>query len=296
MFHEQAFFNYLTTEKRCSPHTFQAYQADISHFLAFVQGTYDLKEAHEVTHTMVRDWIILLLEDEGLSASSVNRKISAVKSYFRYLKKKKRVDHNPVQRIVAPKKPGKLPQFVDEKSMDRLFGEIEFPTDFEGTRDRLILDMFYQTGIRVSELIHVQLKDIDRSRGFIRILGKRQKERFVPFVTELETALDIYLARRAELLSLEDESFLFVTASGKKMYPSLVYKRVHTYLNHVTSIQKKSPHVIRHTFATHMLNRGADLHTIKEILGHANLAATQVYTHNSLEKMKNMYNQAHPRA
>lgn len=296
MFHKEAFIEFLQFEKRTSEHTVTAYQNDINQFIQFLDETYEVDSIQDVNHQLVRSWLIHLLDDQSLSTSSVNRKLSALKTYFKFLRKNQIIDNNPLQKIIAPKKSKRLPEFVEQKSMDKLFDEVAFPNDFVGKRDELILEMLYLTGMRLSELIGVKLDNIDSQQGFIKVLGKRNKERFIPVSGAFINKIEKYLAERQNLEQLVDPDYLFLTEKGKKIYSSLVYNIVKTNLNLVTTIKKKSPHVIRHTFATHMLNNGADLNTIKEILGHANLAATQVYTHNSFERIKSIYKQAHPRA
>jgi integrase/recombinase XerC len=293
----EEFRNYLVAEKRSSKHTVTAYLTDIESFYAFLGSTGNPPAgAAEISHRDIREWIVFLLDDAEISVSSVNRKLSSLKAYFKYLRKQGYVEVNPTLKVISPKKQKRLPEFVDRQGMDKLFDEIEFEKSFEGYRDRLILQLLYHTGIRLSELIGIKLSDIDLNEGKLKILGKRNKERYVPITGELIQSLQDYCKWRDDK-SIENVSdSLFLTSKGGEIYPSLVYAIVKTNLNLVTTIKKKSPHVIRHSFATHMLNNGADLHTIKELLGHASLAATQVYTHNTFEKIKKIYNQAHPRA
>ncbi|OFY91515.1 MAG: hypothetical protein A2236_01070, partial [Bacteroidetes bacterium RIFOXYA2_FULL_33_7] len=217
-------------------------------------------------------------------------------TYYKYLLKEKIVERSPLQKIIPPKSLKSLPSFIEEKSMNALLDNVSFTDDFEGVRNKLIIEMFYCTGARRFELINLLVKNINFQNSTIKVLGKRNKERIIPFNTELKNLIELYNLKRNELEVIENSEFLFLTKSGKKIYPELIYRVVKSYLSLVTTSEKKSPHVLRHTFATHMLNRGAELNAIKELLGHSNLAATEVYTHNTFEKLKQIYKQAHPRA
>ncbi len=290
------FINYLKFEKRYSPHTTTAYKKDLNQFDSFLRSEYEVDEVNDISYQMVRSWIVELMEQE-ISARSVNRKLSALKSYFKYLTKEELIDVNPMPRIQSPKTSKKLPVFVDSESMEALFSDELFSDDFEGIRDRLILEMFYMTGVRLSELINLKDSDIDFYQQNIKVLGKRNKERLIPIPKGLIDSIKKYLEIRNKSIEvIEQNDYFYVTIKGKKLYEKLAYRIVNLYLGKVSTLQKKSPHVLRHTFATHMLNNGADLNAIKEILGHSNLAATQIYTHNTIEKLKNIYKQAHPRA
>lgn len=287
------FTAYLTHQKRYSIHTINAYQKDLEQFQDFLTTEYEITQAIEVTSLIIRSWIVYLMEKE-ISPRSINRKLSTLKSFFKFLLKNKLVKSNPLLKVIAPKTSSRLPIFVGENEMNNLFSEISFENNFEGLRDKLILELFYASGIRLSELIELQISFIDTNRNSIKVLGKRNKERIIPFGEKIKTLLTQYLNSRKELAFTGD--LVFLTKKGEKMYPKLVYRIVNYYLSMVTTVSKKSPHVLRHTFATHMLNNGADLNSIKEILGHANLSATQVYTHNTIEKLKNIHKQAHPKA
>jgi integrase/recombinase XerC len=231
------------------------------------------------------------------SARTVNRKITTLKSYFKFLIREGTVTENPMNRVVAPKTSKRLPVFVEQESMNDLFDKIEFGEGYPGVRDRMIMELFYATGMRLSELVNLKDEDLDLYKNVLKVTGKRNKQRIIPFSGNLSGLLKGYLELKGKTFPADEQNtHLFVTNKGEKLYPKLVYRMVHHYLNLVTTISKRSPHVIRHTFATHMLNNGADLNAIKEILGHANLAATQVYTHNTIEKLKSIYKQAHPRA
>ena len=293
----QDFIDYLRYEKRVSPHTVTAYEHDMSQFFSFLQEKLEINQLSDVHTEDIRSWIISLLEDESLQAKSVNRKISAVRAYYRYKLKIKELTTNPTLSIHAPKIPKKLPQYVDAKDMEHLFSDVPFEDSFEGLRDRTILELFYATGMRLSELLNIKTQDIHLQDNTIKVLGKRNKERLVPFGNKLSELLTIYLGYlEKKFVEGTKNNYIFVTANGEQLYPKAVYRIVRKYLDMVTTIDKRSPHVIRHTFATHMLNNGADLNAIKTILGHSSLASTQVYTHNSIEQLKSIYNQAHPRA
>ncbi len=290
----QEFQKYLESEKRFSAHTVVAYSTDLESFLDYVLRAFGHSDLRKINHKTIRGWLVELLDVQKLSNNSVNRKLSTLKTYYRFLLLTKRVDINPTLKVVSPKLSKRLPEFVDQQSMNKLLLQDFFTADFDGVRDQLILEMFYQTGIRLSELIGIQLNDVDYQNNLVRVTGKRNKQRIIPLNEELQELIKKYIQFRNEIPSVVDS--LFITKKGKSVYPKLVYNVVNKYLSLISSNNKKSPHILRHTFATHMLNNGADLNSIKELLGHANLSATQVYTHNSFEKLKSIYNQAHPRA
>lgn len=291
---QNEFINYISYEKRYSYHTIRAYQKDLNQFSTYLIKQYQLNDVTKAGHQHIRSWLVYLIE-EGISTRSVLRKLSTLKSFYKYMLRNKRIDLNPTLVIIPPKTPSRNPEFVDEENMSDLFEKVDFSNDFSGVRDKLILEVFYATGIRLSELIELQEADISFHNNTLKVLGKRNKERIIPFTKRMEEQLLIYLQMKKNN-GFEAENRLFVTDRGEKMYPRMVYRIVNKYLGLVTTLSKKSPHILRHTFATHMLNRGADLNAIKEFLGHANLAATQVYTHNTVEKLKKIYQQAHPRA
>jgi integrase/recombinase XerC len=291
------FIDYLQYEKRVSKHTVTAYEHDLSQFFSFLQEKLEINQLSDVHTEDIRTWIISLLEDESLQAKSVNRKISAVRAFYRYKLKIKELTNNPTLTIHAPKIPKKLPQYVDTKDMEHLFSDIPFEETFEGLRDRTILELFYATGMRLSELLNIKSQDIHLQDNTIKVLGKRNKERIIPFGNQMEELLTLYLEKLEKKFGEGTKNnYIFVTDKGTPLYAKAVYRIVRKYLDMVTTIDKRSPHVIRHTFATHLLNKGADLNAIKTILGHSSLASTQVYTHNSIEQLKSIYNQAHPRA
>jgi len=286
------FIDYLTYQKRFSVHSITAYQNDLDTFWTYA-NTEGYTSLSELNHLVIRSWLVSLMES-GMEARSVNRKISTLKSYYKFLIREEKVEINPMAKIISPKTSKKLPVFVDKTHMENLFDFDVFEPGFEGHRNRMIMLLFYHTGMRLSELTGLKKTDLDFSNCQLKVLGKRNKERIIPFTLSFKKELEDYL--QAIPPEYASGQFLFAQKNGKKLYPKQVYNLVHRALSHVTTIHKKSPHVLRHTFATHMLNNGADLNAIKEILGHANLSATQVYTHNSIEKLKNVHKQAHPKA
>lgn len=288
----EKFLRYLGFERNFSKHTILSYQNDLEQFAAFLKRTYEIEKPEEATTTMIRSWMAEMMQ-EKLSARSVIRKASALRTFYHFLLKEGVITLDPMVKIVSPKMPSRLPVFVTQKDMGNLFKDIEFPKTFEGLRDRLIMEMFYATGIRLSELITMKEANVNIYNLTIKVFGKRAKERIIPIPGILKEYISAYRSERNKL-GLKGEYF-FVGEKGEPLYEKKVYLIVHNYLGMVTTLHKKSPHVLRHTFATHLLDNGADINSVKELLGHANLAATQVYTHNSLEKLKNVYKQAHPR-
>jgi len=246
---------------------------------------------------MVRSWLVSLL-DNSLSTKSVNRKITTLKSFYKYLLRENVIQANPMLKVIAPKNARTLPSFVKENDMNRLINDVEFEDNFTGWRNKLMIQFFYSTGIRLSELINLQLTDVDLHANTIKVLGKRNKERIIPVSKSLAAASVEYLHQRKIILHETNTncSYFFITEKGKQTYPKLVYRIINKYLAYVSTNTKKSPHTLRHSFATSMLNHGADLNAVKELLGHASLTATQIYTHNSIDKLKNIYEHAHPRA
>lgn len=288
----ERFLEYLANEKNFSKHTITSYRNDLEQFAAYLKYTYELEKPEEAGSSMVRSWMAGLMQEQ-LAARSVVRKASALRTFYRFLIREGAIDISPMAKVNTPKIPSRLPVFVNKKEMDSLLGNVTFPDDYDGLRDRLILEMFYGTGIRLSELITLKEVDVSVYNSTIKVFGKRSKERIIPITPLLKEYIDAYRAEKNKL-GLKHERF-FLTAKGKELYQKQVYLIVHKYLGMVTTLQKKSPHVLRHTFATHILNNGADINTVKELLGHANLSATQVYTHNTLEKLKRVYKQSHPR-
>lgn len=284
------FLEFIRFEKRFSNHTLVAYSSDLEQFLNYLTITYEIKNSSEVNHTIIRSWIVSLMEQK-ISPRSVNRKITTLKTFYKYLLRQNIVVENPMLKILSPKTSKRLPAFIEKEKMDTLLDDTAFGDDFEGQRNKLIIELFYATGIRLSELINLKQANVDLFLCQIKVLGKRSKERIVPFNSLLKAQIKNYLNIKGDL----SDEFLFVNKNGKQLYEKFVYRLVNTYLSQITTSDKKSPHVLRHTFATHMLNNGADLNAIKELLGHANLSATQIYTHNTVEKLKNIHKQAHPK-
>ena len=284
------FINYLVAEKRFSDHTVKSYVTDLKQFFDFLKNEFEItNHIEEVQFQLIRSWIASMLE-QGLTPRSVNRKISTLRSYFKYLIREGKMNENPMLRVVAPKLSKRLPAFIEEDQIEHLLDKVQFEDGFIGERNKLIIELFYVTGIRLSELINLKKDDIDFYNQSIKILGKRNKERLIPLSSNTIKDLKNFISNNMVT------HFLFTNIDGKKLYPRLVYRIVHRYIGKISSVSKKSPHILRHTFATHMLNNGADINAIKDLLGHANLSATQVYTHNSIEKLKKVYKQAHPRA
>lgn len=290
----QDFLKYIENEKRYSRHTVLSYRTDISQFVAFCKNNVKNFNLLTIDNKIIRKWIIFLLEN-NISSRTVNRKITTLKSFYKFLYQRQLIKTLPTQKIVLPKISKKLPNFIGSSAMDILFDQFDFSENFEGERDKLVLLLFYCTGMRLSELIHLKIQDIDFHYNQLKVLGKRNKERLIPFGKELAEHLAAYIKIRASVINT-DNYYLVITQKGQQAYEKLIYRIVNKYLNQVTTLEKRSPHVLRHTFATQMLNNGADINAIKELLGHANLSATQVYTHTSFDKLKTVYNQAHPRA
>jgi integrase/recombinase XerC len=286
-----SFFQYIRHEKRFSLHTVTSYKNDIDQFHSFLKETYSLDDAVSADHAIIRSWMVFLME-QGIKPRSICRKITALKTFYRFLMRAGAVSRNPMVKIQAPKVSKRLPVFVDDKRMEQLLDAVEFPQDVTGVMTKLIIEMFYNTGIRLSELTGLKCSDIDLRKATMKVLGKRNKERIIPMTPELCQKIGEYMKIRPA----SESDYFFLGPDGNKLYAKWVYRTVKEHLGMVTTSDKKSPHVLRHTFATHMLNNGADINAIKEILGHANLSATQVYTHNTIEKLKNIYKNAHPRA
>ena len=291
--HKDSFLRYLQHEKRYSQHTLRSYTADLDQFFEFCEGEGKPFDPSKTTHKTIRTWVLTMINN-GTTPRSVKRKLSTLKSFYKYLMREGVVVENPMERVISPKMGKKLPVFVEAEKMDTLIDNFDFEDNYEGIRDKTIIELFYATGIRLSELINLKLGDVDVYNNSIKVLGKRNKERIIPFHFELRKTLSEYITYRNSEFGT-DLNYLFLTAAGMKIYDKLVYRIVNKYLGYVTTLEKKSPHVLRHTFATHMLNNGADMNAIKELLGHANLSATQIYTHNTFEKLIKAYKQAHPR-
>jgi integrase/recombinase XerC len=291
------FLDFLRYEKRFSPHTVIAYQTDLMQFADYVRKEYELEEPAHATHPLIRDWVVNLM-GQDLDPRTVNRKVACLRSYYKFLLRIHRIEANPMLRIKAPKMAKKLPEFVPEESLNRLLNSFEFEATFAGARDQLVLEMLYGTGIRLAELLGIAAADVDAGARTVRVTGKGNKQRLVPLNPSLLLVLARYdTARTAEFGPGLADSPLLRTDKGEPLYEKLVYRTVKKYLSQVsTSAAHQHPHALRHAFATHLLGKGADLNAIKELLGHASLAATQVYTHLSVDRLKSVFEQAHPRA
>lgn len=288
--HIPAFISYLEFEKRYSGHTLRSYHDDLQQFNEFMRKEYDGIPDTDIKPALIRSWLVSLKKQE-MTAKTLNRKLSSLRSYYRFLLRKKHIGHNPLLQVTAPKISRRLPVFVEQQDMETLLKNVEFTNDRQGRMHHLILLFFYHTGTRLSELINIKTADVDDKRFSLKVLGKGNKERIIPLTPALATAIKKYLEDYPS-----GSPFLFHKDDGKKLYPAYVYKLVKNELGRVTTIKKKSPHVLRHSFATHLSNNGAELNAIKELLGHASLAATQVYTHNSIEKLKEIHAKAHPKS
>jgi len=283
------FISYLQFEKRYSNHTILAYQQDLDSFKEFAELE-KITEFSDLSSSFIRSWIVYLIEG-GMKNKSVNRKLASLRTFYKWLRKEGVVDHSPMTKVIGPKSEKHLPVFAKESELSLPNMEHLFTEDFSGQRDALMLELFYQTGMRLSELIGLKIYDVQGNQ--VKVLGKRNKERIIPISDGLVKQIELYVVARKDVAQNNDS--LLVLNSGNKLYPTFAYRKINYYLGKVTSLDKKSPHILRHTFATHMLNRGTGLETLKDLLGHANLAATQVYTHNSFAQLNSIYSQAHPR-
>ncbi len=290
----EKFLDYLQHEKGYSEHTTKSYANDLQGVNHFLDSEFELNLL-TANHSTIRSWMANSLET-GLSARSVRRKVSALRSFYKWRKKVFGDTQDPTSRLILPKVSKRLPVFVDEAGLDTLKLNEYFTDDFTGLRDRAIVEIFYQTGIRSAELIGLKCHNVNTAEKTIKVYGKRKKERIVPFSPELGNLLNSYEKLRGEIAGGGNSNFYFLTSKGKKLYPKLVYRVVNGYLSQASTLSKKSPHVLRHTFATHMLNKGADINAVKELLGHGSLAATQVYTHNSVEQLLKVYQGTHPKS
>ena len=293
MNHQESFIDYLKYEKRSSSHTILAYQHDLEEFVLFCTSESREFDIHKVDRTLIRKWIVSLMEDKR-SPRTVRRKVSTLKAFFKYQMKIGTLGSNPVFEVPLPKIRKKLPVFVEERNLDHLLDDGFFSPGFEGMRDKMVIALLYGTGIRLTEMLNLSVKDVDLGQFQLKVTGKRNKQRIVPFPRSLRPEIEEYLMLRNDLAGLGQE-LIILTDKGEPAYEKLVYRIVNKYLSKVTSVERRSPHVLRHTYATHLLNKGADLNAVKELLGHANLGATEIYTHNTFEKLQNIYQQAHPR-
>lgn len=292
----KAFEEYLRNERNYSEKTCVPYRKDLIAFKSYIEEQYGKTSWQDLHTDQVRNWIISEM-DRGINPKTVNRTLSALRSFYKFMMIRKRVSRDPVHNLQGPKNEKNLPSFVKEQDMNRLLDGEYFPDDFEGVRDRLILLTFYNTGIRLSELVGLNVEDVDLAQSLLKVTGKRNKQRIVPFGRELGEAISSYKELRNSLANIpEEEKALFVGERGKRMLPAKVRERVHHYLSYVTTVKRRSPHTLRHSFATSMLSHHADLQSVKELLGHESLSTTEIYTHTTLEELKQMYNQAHPRA
>ena len=291
----RSFIDHLKFGKRYSVHTIRSYKDDLEAFMANVGDEYGGLGLKEVSPAVIRSWLASL-KDQGMSSRSLNRKISSLRSFYKYQLKNGVVELSPMGAIISQKMSKRLPVFVEQKEMAMLFDEVIFPDDWEGKTDRLALAILYYTGMRLSELVGLRESHVDSGNRTVKVLGKGNKERVIPVNEALLAAMREYCDQKRVELEAPDREFLLVGRKGRKLYPKYVYRLVREYLAQVTTIGQKSPHVLRHTFATHLMNAGAGLNPVKELLGHASLAATQVYTHNTIEKLKDIYKKAHPKA
>ncbi len=291
---KQKYYDYLRLEKNYSEHTLIAYRDDLVFFESFLKGTFDDRDLVRVVYPQIRAWIVSL-SDDGISNSSINRKISSLRSFYKFLLKTKVILVSPLLKHKALKSPKKLQIPFSEKELDLVLNSLKFSDDFDGIRDKLVIDLFYTTGIRRAELIGLKVQDVDLYGGTIKVLGKRNKERIVPLLPVVIVQIKKYLTERADIQTIRDEDSFFLLSKGVKLSNSFVYRIINYYFSSVSEKVKKSPHILRHTFATHLLNHGADINSVKELLGHSSLASTQVYTHSSLAELKKVYGSAHPR-
>lgn len=293
--HIQDFLSYLKFQKRYSRHTLTSYENDLAAFNQFLEKEFNETEVGQIRPAFVRTWLASLKE-QGHSSKTVNRKISSLRSFFKHLVKKEVLAQSPMGPISSPKNAKRLPQFVDTKDMDTLFTHVEFSDDWQGWTERLTLQILYNCGLRQAELISLQQNHVDLQNSALKVLGKGNKERIIPISSALKSAIQIYIQRKKFHFPEATSGPLLLNKKGNNLYPRYVYDVVKKYLSLVTTIEKRSPHILRHSFATHLTNNGADINAIKELMGHSSLAATQIYTHNSIEKLKDAYKKAHPKA
>ena len=291
----KAFTEYLLREKNYSPLTVKAYQADLEAFSLFIESEYDSNTINDVNYSQVRSWVVNLVES-GITNRSINRKTSSLNTYYKFLLKTETITVNPLAKHKALKTSKKIQIPFSENELQSVISDLEQETDFKGLRNRLIVELFYATGIRRIELIQIKLSHIDLTGKTLKVLGKRNKERYIPLIDSVVQTTKQYLDFRNDLEIISDKEFLLLTNKGLKIYENLVYRIINDYFSKASSKVKRSPHILRHSFATHLLNQGANLNAVKELLGHTSLAATQVYTHNSIAELKEVYINAHPRS
>ena len=288
------FLDYLELEKKYSAHTVLAYEKDIQEFTLFCLEVYFISDIINVEYSIIRSWIVSLSE-KGVSNRTINRKIAALKAYYKFLQKVGDIEISPLVKHRALKVSKKIEVPFSETEMEKMLSQITFNEGFDGVRDKLIIDVLYATGMRRAELINLKLTDLDLKQGFLKVLGKRKKERIIPLLPKTKKLFNFYIEERNALTKINDFEYLFLLKSGNKIYETFVYRIINRYFSKVSSKVKKSPHILRHTFATHLLNKGADLNAVKELLGHSSLVSTQVYTHNGIEELKKVHSKAHPR-
>ena len=289
-----SFFSYIKYERKLSANTLIAYSNDLAQFSSYCTNTFEIEQPELAQAMHIKSWMLQLMNDET-QARSIGRKLATLRSFFKFLNRKEYINSNPMLKISTPKFAKKLPEFVAENKMEELLENDNFGTGFANVRDRLMIELFYATGMRLTELITLTTNDIDLYNMQINVIGKGNKQRRIPLISSLKSAIEQYLHLRSEYFANNTEKYFFLTDRGNKIYPKFAYRLVTEKLNLVTSAERKSPHVLRHSFATNLLNNGADINAIKEIMGHSNLSATQIYTHNTFDKIKKSYLQAHPR-
>jgi integrase/recombinase XerC len=289
--YQPQFLDYLKFEKRYSTHTLTAYETDLQQFFTFIQDQFQLNNINELNSSFIRTWLASLKENE-LESKSINRKISTLKSFTKFLIRNNYLEKSPMTGIISPKISKRLPSFIEEDQLKTLFNYIEFSDSWKDQTQKMVLVLFYETGMRISELINLKINQLDFSNKQLKVLGKGNKERIIPLNHEVVMVLKEFINKNPT----DNKEFVFVTEKGKKLNPRYVYAFVKKYLALITTVKKKSPHVLRHSFATHLMNNGAEINAVKELLGHSSLAATQVYTHNSIEKLKEVFKKAHPKA
>ncbi|WP_298480849.1 tyrosine-type recombinase/integrase [uncultured Maribacter sp.] len=288
------FLNYLLLEKKYSKHTVQAYKKDIESFACFCLEEYEVPSIDNIEYVLIRSWVVNLVKD-GLENRTINRKIASLKAYYKFLLRIEAIEISPLAKHKALKVSKKIEVPFSEEEMQKVLGQIVYPEGFEGVRDKLIIDLLYATGMRRAELIQLKCSNVNLEERSLKVLGKRNKERVIPILESTVDLFSQYFAERKELACVKDVNHVFLLKTGNKLYETLVYRVINGYFSKVSSKVKKSPHILRHTFATHLLNKGADLNSVKELLGHSSLASTQVYTHNGIEELKKVHASAHPR-
>lgn len=288
------FIDYVSFEKKYSPHTVVAYQKDLGDFLQFAKEKYEYEDIIDVNYAIIRSWIVLLV-DSGIANRSINRKISSLKTYYKFLLKTKQLETTPLAQHKALKTSTKMQVPFSEREIGDVLKLLQEEEGYEGTRNKLIVELFYSTGMRRAELVNLKLSSISTSQKTIKVLGKRNKERIIPLLSSVVESIEQFITERNALETIQDEDFLLLTTKGDKIYETLVYRVINNYFSKASVKVKRSPHILRHSFATHLLNEGADLNAVKELLGHSSLASTQVYTHNSIAQLKQVYQNAHPR-